>query len=116
MKKAQRTKEQLLAENEDLRRRLEEAEETLRAIHEGEVDALVLSKPEGEVVFTLKGAESPYRVFVEAMNEGAVTLDPEGTILFCNNRFAGMLKLPADKVIGSSIRRFIPSTDISGFE
>ena len=116
MKKNPRTKEQLLAENEDLRRRLEEAEETLRAIHEGEVDALVLSKPQGEVVFTLKGAEHPYRVFVEAMNEGAATLDPEGTILYCNNRFAEMLKLPTDKVIGSSIYRFIPSTDRSGFE
>jgi PAS domain S-box-containing protein len=116
MKKSPRTKGQLLAENEDLRRRLEEAEETLRAIHEGEVDALVLSKPQGEVVFTLKGAESPYRVFVEAMNEGAATLDPDGTILYCNNRFAKMLELPADRVIGSSIYQFIPTTDRSGFE
>jgi len=116
MKKNPRTKEQLLAENEDLRRRLDEAEETLRAIHEGEVDALVLSKPQGDVVFTLKGAEHPYRVFVEAMNEGAATLDPEGTILYCNNRFAEMLKMPPDKVIGSSVRRFIPSTDTPGFE
>jgi PAS domain S-box-containing protein len=116
MKKNPKTKEQLLAENEDLRRRLEEAEETLRAIQEGNVDALVLSKPEGEVVFTLKGAEQPYRVFVEAMNEGAATLDPGGTILYCNNRFAEMLKTSADKVIGSSIYRFIPATDRSGFE
>jgi PAS domain S-box-containing protein len=116
MKKNPGTKEQLLAENEDLRKRLEEAEETLRAIHEGEVDALVVSKPQGEIVFTLKGAEHPYRVFVEAMNEGAATLDPEGTILYCNNRFAEMLKIPADKVIGSSIHRYIPSTDRSGFE
>jgi formate hydrogenlyase transcriptional activator len=116
MKKNPRTKEQLLAENEDLRIRLEEAEETLRAIHEGEVDALVLSKPQGDVVFTLKGAEHPYRVFVEAMNEGAATLDPEGTILYCNNRFAGMLKIPTEKVIGSSIYRFIPVPDTAGFQ
>jgi PAS domain S-box-containing protein len=116
MKKNPKTKEQLLAENEDLRRRLEEAEETLRAIQEGNVDALVLSKPEGEVVFTLKGAEQPYRVFVEAMNEGAATLDPEGTILYCNNRFAEMLNTPADTLIGSSIYRFIPATGRSAFE
>jgi len=116
MKKNSKTKEQLLAENEDLRRRLEEAEETLRAIHEGKVDALVLSKPQGEVVFTLEGAEHPYRVFVEAMSEGAATLDPEGTILYCNNRFAEMLKIPSHKVIGSSIYRFIPPTDRSNFE
>ena len=116
MKKNSKTKEQLLAENEDLRRRLEEAEETLRAIHEGEVDALVISKPEGEVVFTLKGAEHPYRVFVEAMNEGGATLDPDGTILYCNKRFAEMLKTPAERVIGSSVYRFIPATDRSDFE
>jgi len=116
MKKNSETKEQLLAENEDLRRRLEEAEETLRAIHEGEVDALVISKPEGEVVFTLKGAEHPYRVFVEAMNEGGATLEPDGTILYCNNRFAEMLETPAERVIGSSVYRFIPPTDRSDFE
>jgi PAS domain S-box-containing protein len=116
MKKNPKTKEQLLAENEDLRRRLDEAEETLRAIQEGEVDALVLSKPQGDVVFSLTGAEQPYRIFVEAMNEGAATLDPEGTILYCNNRFAEMLKIPADKVIGSSIHRFIPPADRPGFE
>jgi PAS domain S-box-containing protein len=116
MKKNPGIKEQLLGENEDLRRRLEEAEETLRAIHEGEVDALVLSKPQGEVVFTLKGAESPYRVFVEEMNEGAVTLDHEGTILYCNNRFSELLKIPTEKVVGSPIRRFIPPEDSSGFE
>ena len=51
MKKNPKTKEQLLAENEDPRRRLEEAEEILRAIREGEVDALVISKPDGETVF-----------------------------------------------------------------
>src|SRR5512136_1370006 len=116
MKKNSKTKEQLLAENEDIRRRLEEAEETLRAIHEGEVDALVLSKPQGEVVFTLEGAEHPYRIFVEAMSEGAATLDPEVTILYCNNRFAEMLKIPSHKVIGSPVYRFIPPTDRSGFE
>ncbi len=116
MKKNPMTKEQLIAENEDLRRRLEEAEETLRAIHEGEVDALVLSKPEGEVVFTLKGAEHPYRVFVEAMQEGAVTLASDGTILYCNDRFAEMVKMPSDELFGSSIYPFIPSGDRPGFE
>jgi PAS domain S-box-containing protein len=116
MKKKPRTNAQLLDEIEDLQRRLEEAEETLRAIHEGEVDALVVSKPQGEFVFTLKGAEHPYRVFVEAMSEGAATLDAGGTILYSNNRFAEMLKLTTDKVIGSSIHRFIPPADRSGFE
>ncbi len=53
-----------------------EAEETLRAIHEGEVDALVVSTKEGDRVFTLTGADRLYRLMVETMNEGAVTLAP----------------------------------------
>ena len=66
---------------EDLRSRLDEAEETLRAIRRGEVDALVVSGPDGEQVFTLKGAERSYRVMIEAMNEGAVTIRPMGSSL-----------------------------------
>ncbi len=61
-------------ELEELRQRLQEAEETLDAIRNGEVDALVVSGPSGEKVFTLEGAEHPYRVLVESMNEGAISL------------------------------------------
>ena len=46
-----RTREDLLAEMEDLRLRLEEIEETLRAISSGEVDALVVSGAGGEQAF-----------------------------------------------------------------
>src|SRR4051812_37841431 len=78
------TTERLVAENQELRRRLEESEEVLRAINSGEIDALVVSTVGGEQVYTLQGAEHPYRVLVETMNEGAATLDGEGTILYCN--------------------------------
>ena len=65
-------------ELEELRQRLQEAEETLDAIRSGEVDALVVSGPSGEKVFTLEGAEHPYRVLVESMNEGAISLSLDG--------------------------------------
>lgn len=103
-------------EMESLRKRLEEAEEMIRAIRSGEIDALVVSTPEGEQVFTLKGAEHPYRVFVEAMNEGAVTLGIDGTILYCNKRFSDVVKTSAEKVIGSQINDFIMPADRPGFE
>lgn len=92
---------------EELRARLEEAEETLGAIRSGAVDALVVSGENGEQVFTLQGAEHPYRVMVEAMNEGAATLMSDGTILYCNRRLAMMLKAPLETLIGSSFFRFI---------
>ena len=102
---------ELLAENDDLRLRLDEAEETLRAVWSGEVDALVVSGSENNQIHTLKGSDKPYRVLVEAMNEGAVTLGGDGTILYCNNRFAEMVKVPLQQVIGSSIHRFVAPTD-----
>ena len=113
-----KTKKELLFEIEDLRIRLEEAEETLRAIRGGEVDGLVVSGPEGDRLFLLKGEGHAYRVFVEAMNEGAVTLSLDGTILYCNGRFADMVKTDYEKVIGRSIHQFILPIDVfeSAFE
>jgi len=116
MKKDTKRKDKYLLQIEDLRMRLEEAEETLRAIRKGEVDALVVSGPQGDRVYTLKGAEQPYRVYVETMTEGAVTLGPDGTILYCNNRFGELLKEPVEKIIGSEIVRFIAPTDTVRFE
>ena len=70
----------LLAENEDLRLRLEEALDTLRAIRSGEVDALVVSTPQGDQVYTLKGAERTSRLILETLNEGVLTVAEDGTI------------------------------------
>jgi PAS domain S-box-containing protein len=109
---AKKTKEkQLTAENQELRARLEELEETLRAIRSGEVDALVISGAEGEQVYTLKGANQPYRVLVETMNEGTSTVAPDGTVLYSNNRLAAMLRMPLEKVIGISMRLRIAEGD-----
>lgn len=107
--------EELLAENEELRKSLDESQELLRAISRGEVDALVVSRPEGEQVFTLEGADRAYRILIEAMNEGAITMTSDGTILYCNRRFADMMKFPLEKVIGSTIYRFIPQADQIAF-
>src|SRR5207302_4415048 len=89
----------LRAENDELRRRLEEAEETLRAIRSGEVDALVVEGAEGERVYTLQGADHPYRTLIEAMQQGAVSLSGDGMVLYCNRCFANMVKTPHEKVI-----------------
>ena len=102
--KAQR--KSVRVEVEDLRRRLQEAEETLDAIRSGEVDALVVSGPEGEKVFTLRGAEHPYRVLIESINEGAATLAHDGTVLYCNLALAKMVQRPLEQVIGKPIQDF----------
>ena len=50
-----RSREELLAELETIRFRLEETEDTLQAIISGEVDALVDYRMDEEHVYTLKG-------------------------------------------------------------
>jgi PAS domain S-box-containing protein len=83
--------------------RLSEAEETLRAVRSGEVDAIVVNGQGGEKVFTLQGADHTYRVFVERMNEGAAVLSSDHTVLHCNGRFARFLGGRLQSVIGSSM-------------
>lgn len=107
--------EELPDELEDLRARLADAEETLRAIRGGTVDALVVAGPEGDRVFTLEGADRSYRVFLEGMHEGAVTLSAEGTILYCNRRFAEMMATPLETIIGTSVSRFLREADRPAF-
>ena len=86
-----------------LRARVEELEETLSAISNGRVDALVLSGPHGDQVFTLQGAEHPYRVLVETMNEGAATLDIQGNVLYANAHLAEMFEVALEKFIGTPL-------------
>jgi len=106
-----RSKKELLNEIEDLRIRLSEAEQTLDAIRGGEVDAMIVAGPEGDGIYTLTGAEHPYRVFVEKMSEGALTLTDDGTIFFCNERFSEMLKIPLERIVGSSLCNHIMQDD-----
>src|ERR1700732_1756740 len=96
------------ASNKLLHARVQELEDTLTAIREGSVDALVISAPTGDQVFTLQGAEHPYRVLVEAINEGAAPLDAQGTVLYANARFAEFLNVPLEKFIGAPIQSHVP--------
>jgi len=111
-----KTREQLIIENEELHSRLAETEEALRAIRSGEVDAIVVSGTNGEQVYSISSAETPYRTFIEEMNEGAVTLSKEGMIIYCNQKFAELVHEPVECVIGSYFKRFIPPNDKSRFD
>ena len=95
----------------ELRVRLAEKEQTLRAIRSGEVDSVVVAGKQGPQVFTLEGAEHAYRVLIESMNEGALTLTADKTILYANQCFARMVKCPLEQVMGSSFPRFLSAED-----
>ena len=103
-------------ENEELKLRLSEAEQTLDAIRNGEVDAIVVSGPGGEKIFSLTSAETPYRLLVEEMQEGAVTISAEGTILYCNKSFEELVAVPMQKIIGTNFGKFIRKGDRQAFD
>lgn len=113
---AAKTYDQLVKENEDLLWQLEEATETIHAIRTGQVDALVVKGADGHQLYTLKTADQTYRVFIEKMNEGAVTLNQEGIILYCNSKFASIVDLPLSKVIGLPFVSFISGDFVEDYE
>ena len=96
---------------EELRARLAAAEVTLQAIQRGEVDAVVVAGKTGPQVYTLEGAGQAYRVLIESMNEGALTLTADAVILYANQCFAKMVQLPLEKVMSGSFHRFLSSAD-----
>ncbi|GAC1601057.1 MAG: hypothetical protein NVS3B21_28500 [Acidimicrobiales bacterium] len=88
--------------------RMAEAEDTLRAIGAGEIDAFVVAGGDGQRhVFTLTTADRPYRMFVENMRDGAATLSPDGYILYANQRLADLLGCRREGVVGSPLSRFV---------
>ena len=96
--------------------RLKTAEETLRAIQSGEVDALMVSGRRGEQVVALKGGEPAYRMLVEAMSEGAATISRNGDLLYCNRKFAELVRTPHEKMIGIAIQSLVAKTERDRFE
>ncbi|HEY4423421.1 MAG TPA: ATP-binding protein [Pyrinomonadaceae bacterium] len=94
-------------ETSELQRRLDESEDTLRAIRQGEVDALVIDGPTGEVIYTLTSADYPYRLMIDEMNEGAVSVSPDSYILYSNRNFASILGLTENKASGVPFGDFI---------
>lgn len=116
MPNRKRAQQEPLNEAALLKNRLEETEETLRAIREYMVDAFVVTRANGEQVVTLSNADFPYRMMVESMNEGAVTLIPDGTIFYSNPRFGEMIQTDPEKLIGVRFQDLIRPDERAAFE
>ncbi len=106
----------LVDEVHGLRARLAEAEEVIRAIRHDEVDAVVVGGPEPERVYVFEGADHPYRMLVETMREGAVTLGGDGTVLFANPAFVRLVRASIEDVIGTSFDQYVTPADHDRFD
>ena len=104
------------AEIDDLRARLMEAEEALDVIRGGSVDAVIVRGRSGQQIYTITNADRPYRLLIEQMKEGAVTLSNEGLVLYCNEAFAALLERSVGQISANPFNEFLIQTDIPVFE
>lgn len=111
----ERSNDIVMLENSKLRARLEEAEETLRAIREGEVDAVIVSGSGGDRVFSLVETDNLYHLMVETMNEAGLAVSPDGTLLFCNDRACSLLQRSREQLLGRSLGDFVSDFDKERF-
>ena len=114
LKDGELSREHLLEQVGELRTRVEEAEQTISAIRSGDVDALVIDgeKPQ---VYTLEGTDFPYRSIVETMAAGAVTLNGDYVILYCNAFFSRMVGVPMEQLVGSPFLDLVPAEHRNAF-
>ena len=105
-----------LPEVERSQQLMDEAEQTLRAIQHGTVDAFVVQEPEGHRVYTLEGSDLPYSTLVERMQQGAAMLDARGCIVYCNLSLSQLLRVPRETIIGRFLLDFLAPEDRPTYE
>jgi PAS domain S-box-containing protein len=115
MRTGEQTLEELGQEILDLRTRLNEAEHTLEAIRAGEVDAFVIYKASAEQVVLLEGADSPYRLLMEEMEQGACLMTPDGRVLYCNQHLASLLQTTRKEIVGGRLQSWLPAAERARF-
>ena len=100
----------------ELTYQLEESKEVIEALRTGKVDAILVEGENGQQVFTLKSADQTYRIFIEKMTEGAVTINRNGIILYSNSSFANILNTSLEKIIGSSFINYVSLAHVSHYQ
>ena len=103
-----RENDELRAVLAELRQRLREPEDIIRALRHGEVDALVVTEPRGERIYSLRSADVLYRGMIENMKEGALVLDRGGVVVYCNAYFAELIEIDRAAILGTSILPWVP--------
>ncbi len=103
----------LRSENEDLRARLEEAEDTLRAIRAGEVDALVTDGPAGPQIYILQSADTESNKFrsdiLGKVTDAVIAVDEERRLIYMNAAAEEQYGVPASAVLGRPASELLDS-------
>jgi PAS domain S-box-containing protein len=98
-----------LNELDELKAQLFEANSIIDAIRDGSVDALVLNRDGKANIYSLESADYTYRILIENLGEGALSISEDGLVLYCNNYFSKLIGIPAHKIIGSYFNAYVES-------
>jgi PAS domain S-box-containing protein len=108
-------KKELVKEIDRLKMELLEARDMLQAIRKGEIDALVVQNGDSEKIYVLEDSNATYRKLIEEMNEGAVTFNPDSSVLYCNKAFAEILGYSVSEMISRSVIELVSRQDRKAF-
>ena len=104
MQLTSRSRKDLIEENDALRIRLEEAEDMLRAIRGGEVDALVIQSAAGPKVYTLQGDDAEASrmrgEMLAQVGDAVIAVDANDCIIFLNSAAERLYDMPFSQAIG----------------
>jgi len=62
------------------------------------------------------GADHFSQFFINSMQEGAINIDENGIVLYCNEQFAKMLNVPSQALIGTAISKHIEPKQLIRFQ
>ncbi|MBE8725950.1 sensor histidine kinase [Flavobacterium hungaricum] len=103
--------ESLHAEIASLREELQESNGMINAIRNGDIDALVLNKNGASEIYSLQTADYTFRLLIEKISQGALSISRDGLILFCNEHFALLVGSSCEKVTGNYLSEFLSQPD-----
>lgn len=98
--------ESLLAEIASLKEELYDSNSIVEAIKDGDVDALVLNNNGVPQLYSLETADYTFRLLIEKFGQGALSIARNGLILYCNDYFAKLVGIPAEKIIGNYLYKY----------
>ncbi len=109
-------KQTLLRENAELRARLEELEDTLRAIRAGEVDALVVEASGVPQIFTLQSSDAESSRFrgeiLGRVNDAVIALDDEQRVTYLNAAGERLYGVTASEALGRFVAELYESRSL----
>jgi PAS domain S-box-containing protein len=94
---------------EEARQRQTEPEEVVRAIQQGEVDALVVQEAGTEAIYSLQPFDSVYRALVEeCLPYGVWLADPDGELVYITPSFLELLHVDLGEMQRRGQFHFLP--------